>query len=208
MTPATYGLRQRDSRLAAMFLVCGLHLLLYVAFRYAVTRTRAGNPPPTPGLMYLWASAMPAAPAAPPAAPPSRRPTGLARSPVRTLTAIAAENLPVDSAPSKPITIDWASEATRSAAAIAASIDAGAGHALHGSRPADSARRHTPSFQWDKSVTERIESIPGGGTLIKLNDHCGLTFSPLPMLGCWLGHREANGHLFDDMKKTTRQDAP
>jgi hypothetical protein len=208
VTPATDGSRQRDSRLAAMILVGGLHLMLYAAFRFAFTRTRPINAPPTPGLVYLWTRAIPEAPPVRSAAMPSRHPTELTRSPERTPTAIAHEKMPVDGAPSNPITIDWASEAARSAAAIAASRDSGPGPAQHGSRPADSARRRSPSFQWDKTVTERIEPIPGGGTLIKLNDHCGLTFTPLPMLGCWLGHREPNGHLFDDMNNTARPDMP
>jgi hypothetical protein len=192
-----------------MILVCGLHLLLFAAFRYAFTKTVAGDASPTPGLLYLWTSTVPEAPRAPPAAMPARPRIEFRPPPAHTSLSNDEETKPlVEPARNNPITIDWASEATRSAAAIAASKDSAPGHAMLESRPADSAHRRSHSFQWDPTVTQRIEAIPGGGTLIKLNDHCGLTFAPLPMLGCWLGHREANGHLFDDMNDATRRDAP
>lgn len=208
VTPATAGARQRDSRLAAMMLVCGLHLMLYAAFRYAFTRTRPESPPSKPALLYLWVSSVRDSPAARSAAAPSPRHGELVPSPARTPASRTEEHAPADGARVSAITIDWAAETARSAAAIAASSESDPGHARFRRRAPESPRRHARSFEWDTTVTERIEPIPGGGTLIKLNDHCGLAFTPLPMLGCWLGHREANAHLFDGMGTTTRQDAP
>ena len=57
-------------------------------------------------------------------------------------------------------------------------------------------------------MTERVDLIPGGGTLIRLNDNCALALAPLPMLGCWLGRREANAHLFDGMNAASPADDP
>jgi hypothetical protein len=102
---------------------------------------------------------------------------------------------------STAITIDWGEEAARSASAMVASQDAGRKQSMGGSVSRESSGAPRKFFPWDETVTERVDLIPGGGTLIHLNDNCALTFTPLPMLGCWLGKRESNGHLFDEMSK-------
>jgi hypothetical protein len=54
-------------------------------------------------------------------------------------------------------------------------------------------------FAWSYAPTHRIESIPGGGLLVNLNDNCVLVFAPLPFFACALGRKPANGDLFMHM---------
>ena len=56
-----------------------------------------------------------------------------------------------------------------------------------------------PEFGWSYAATHRVESLPGGGLLINLNDHCILVFAPLPFFFCAPGHKPANGDLFKHM---------
>lgn len=53
-----------------------------------------------------------------------------------------------------------------------------------------------PQLVWDHAATHRVESIPGGGILINLSDNCVLLLFPLPLVGCGIGKRPANGDLF------------
>jgi hypothetical protein len=41
-----------------------------------------------------------------------------------------------------------------------------------------------------------VESIPGGGLLVNLNDNCVIVFAPLPFFSCAPGKKPANGELF------------
>jgi hypothetical protein len=54
-------------------------------------------------------------------------------------------------------------------------------------------------FAWDYAATHRVESLPQGGLLINLSDHCVLLLFPLPLIGCGIGKRPANGDLFKNM---------
>ena len=55
-------------------------------------------------------------------------------------------------------------------------------------------------FGWDKTHTERVSALEGGGIAIRLSENCAITFAPLPLGGCALGKRKAHGDLFDGMK--------
>jgi hypothetical protein len=60
--------------------------------------------------------------------------------------------------------------------------------------------RDRKPFGWDRSRTNRVESMPSGGLVINLNDHCALVIAPILFGGCSLGKIEARGDLFDEMK--------
>lgn len=62
------------------------------------------------------------------------------------------------------------------------------------------ARRERKEFGWDKTHTERVHALEGGGIGIHLSDNCELVIAPFPMAGCALGRRKARGDLFDEMK--------
>jgi hypothetical protein len=100
--------------------------------------------------------------------------------------------------PSHP-PIDWAGEldrAVRDAAAAEASrkpLDFGFPQA-----PAGPSSK-SPEFGWSYAPTHRVESMPGGGLLVNLNDNCVIVISPLPFFVCALGKKPANGDLFKHM---------
>ena len=52
-------------------------------------------------------------------------------------------------------------------------------------------------FAWNYAATHRVEAVPGGGMLIHLGDNCVLVFLPLPIVGCGIGKKPANGDLFE-----------
>ena len=92
-----------------------------------------------------------------------------------------------------PQNLDWTAAAERAAAKISSEAPARDVHAAP----------HTPPkpFAWDKAHTERWSPAAGGGTTIRLGDHCEVTFLPLPVGGCLIGKIEPRGDLFDEMKR-------
>jgi hypothetical protein len=57
-----------------------------------------------------------------------------------------------------------------------------------------------PGFHWDYAATHRVETEPGGGTVIHLNDSCALVlFIIVPMIACALEKPAVRGDLFDHM---------
>jgi hypothetical protein len=101
----------------------------------------------------------------------------------------------------KPIrpSIDWAGELDRvardSAAAETARRPLNFGFPHASTAPSSKS----PEFGWSYAPTHRVQSLPGGGLLVNLNDNCVLVFSPLPFFSCALGHKPANGDLFKHM---------
>jgi hypothetical protein len=73
----------------------------------------------------------------------------------------------------------------------------GAGADFNGGLGPDRERK--PEFAWDRTHTQRIEPIEGGGMLIRLSDHCVLVLFPLPFVGCGIGKIPVRGDLFDHM---------
>jgi hypothetical protein len=57
----------------------------------------------------------------------------------------------------------------------------------------------SPEFAWSHARTHRVESIPGGGLLINVNDRCVVVLIPFPFFGCALGKKPPNGDLFEHM---------
>jgi hypothetical protein len=57
-----------------------------------------------------------------------------------------------------------------------------------------------PGFHWNYAATHRVEAVPGGATVIHLNDSCALVlFIIIPMIGCALDKPAVRGDLFDHM---------
>jgi hypothetical protein len=130
----------------------------------------------------------------------------LPRSP-RSLQPNPTPSIPVEPYPAPPgdvanpshAPIDWAGEldrAARDAAAAEASRkprDFGFSHAT----TAPSSK--PPEFGWSYAPTHRVESLPGGGLLINVNDNCVIVLAPLPLFVCAPGKKPANGDLFKHM---------
>jgi len=92
--------------------------------------------------------------------------------------------------------VDWythAADAARRAATEPTTRDFG----FPRSEPAP---RQKKEFRWDKTHTERVHALAGGGIGIHLSDNCELVIAPFPMAGCAFGKRKARGDLFDEMK--------
>lgn len=85
--------------------------------------------------------------------------------------------------------------------------------ATHGAQRALRERARLPSITlpgsaWDYAATHRVEALPGGVTVINLNDHCAIAFLwVLPMFGCSLGKIPARGDLFDHMHEEAESGA-
>jgi hypothetical protein len=123
---------------------------------------------------------------------PMRPPRSL-RTPIESLAPAS------DTTRSAVITpgIDWyanGSAAARRAAAEPTTRDFG----FPGREP---AKRERKPFGWDKTHTERVHALEGGGIGIHLSDNCELILVPLPLAGCALGKRKARGDLFDEMQE-------
>jgi hypothetical protein len=100
------------------------------------------------------------------------------------------------SAPASTPGVDWyahGTDAAQRAAAEPATRDFG--FPRRGPAP-----REKKEFGWDKTHTERVHALEGGGIGIHLSDNCELVIAPFPMAGCGLGKRKARGDLFDEMK--------
>jgi hypothetical protein len=79
-------------------------------------------------------------------------------------------------------------------------------------KPAPDPRFARPArraqFGWDQSKIHRIEAMPGGGTVIHLNDRCALTLSGFLIPMCKLGKIPARGDLFEHMGDAAGDDEP
>jgi hypothetical protein len=102
-----------------------------------------------------------------------------------------------DHAPDKAAT-DWNSE-LELVAKSAAGGDGSAQHRDFGF-PRRAPSTKTPTFDWDRVHTHRVEIGPEGGVIVHLSDKCVMVFMPFPFPVCGIGKKEANGHLLDHMR--------
>jgi hypothetical protein len=129
-----------------------------------------------------------------PRSPRSLQPTPTPSTPVESFPA-----LPGEVANSSHPPIDWAGELDRAARDFAA--------AESSRKPRDFGFPHAsaapssgpPEFGWSYAPTHRVESLPGGGLLINVNDNCVILLAPLPFFVCAPGKKPANGELFKHM---------
>lgn len=131
---------------------------------------------------------------------PAPRPTGAL--PARRTEVVEPSNaitLPTSREGPDSSGIDW--DRAAQSAATAATTPPRRGFGMPESKPKAAAPRE---FGWDRTHTERIHAIPGGGIGIRINDNCEIAFVPLPIGGCALGKRKARGDLFEGMKDPDR----
>jgi hypothetical protein len=95
--------------------------------------------------------------------------------------------------------INWANELNRTARDSASGESAPQPRAF-GPHVAPTPPAKPPEFGWSRSRTHRVDRGPDG-TAIHLGDHCVINlFSQMPLAGCSLGKKEANGDLFKHMR--------
>jgi hypothetical protein len=92
---------------------------------------------------------------------------------------------------------DWTEELHRAAKETLAKELARKRHELDFAHAFPTQPKKTQEFAWDYAATHRVETIPEGGMLIHLSDNCVLVLMPLPIVGCGIGKRPANGDLFE-----------
>lgn len=204
-------IRRQTSRdgarlLGTLALVIALHaILVWLCFRMTQTRTLTANsraleiffiaPPVVPPPVVTPRPAK--SPLAQPGEGAIRQP--LAKHPATAPRNKAAAAAPDAGAPVQPPPIDWVEELSR-AAKDSSAAQAGPQLKDFGFPQLHQAPSpKSPGFSWSHSRTHRVESIPGGGILVNLNDNCVLVFLPLPMVACRPGKKPANGDLFDPL---------
>jgi hypothetical protein len=95
--------------------------------------------------------------------------------------------------------IDWAAELDRAARDSVPAEPAAEPRNFGFPHRSATPSSKTPDFGWSHARTHRLESIPGGGLLVNLNDRCVIVFTPFPFPFCRLGEKPANGDLFEHM---------
>jgi len=118
------------------------------------------------------------------------------RRPALTSAASPANEASTIAVPDAPPDVDWYAHGTDAAQRAAAEpTTRGFGFPKH-----EPAPREKKEFHWDKTHTERVHALEGGGIGVHLSDNCELVIAPFPMAGCAIGKRKARGDLFDEMK--------
>ena len=95
---------------------------------------------------------------------------------------------------------DWAAELSRAARDAVSNESSQNPRAFGHAYPSAATPDKPAQFGWDYAATHRVEHIPGGGLLLHINDNCALVLFPLPLVGCAIGKRRANGELFEHMR--------
>jgi hypothetical protein len=186
-------------RLGAFVAVTVAHAALFLVFaRTRFTAVRAPEPETSMILFMLPrsedAALAAAAGASRPA--PARRPR-----PQESPQVTPVETSPESAPSSAPVMIDWAKEAQLAAGR---QIDADEANARRAT--ALSTHKRVPEylapppaqrqFGWSHANTHRIESFPGGGFILNLNDHCAIVFTIMVIPVCKMGTIEPRGDLF------------
>jgi hypothetical protein len=187
-----------------MLLIALLHVLAYWA-----TSSTINVPIAHKATAFEWVFISP-----PRAAEPIRSTTGdvgmrsatppLAPTPLTTPFA-SPDDSPHD-LPTGQSATDWNSELERAAKSTASGDESAQRRDFGFPHRAPSTK--TPTFDWDRVHTHRVEIGPEGGVIIHLSDNCVMVFMPLPFALCGIGKKEANGHLLDHMNDSPVADAP
>jgi len=188
------------NRLSALVLVVAVHCGVLLALA-ALTRARLIEVAPeaasTEVLLIDARSTPPAVTGPLPGAPPD---ASSPRFPAQRPQASA----PSPSAPALSGGIDWDNEARGAAARQADEYSGRNRRDMAGLPPQARAFQPSvprPEFHWDHASTHRVEPLPGGGTLINLNDSCVVVvFVIMPIAACRLGKIPARGDLFEHMR--------
>lgn len=180
------------ARAGAIAVVIGGHVAMFLLL--TTDRERDAEPSADDRMTLVFIDPLDVRPPpAPPAAPRPARPASRAVAPPASITAPDAA---AATSPAISPGIDWyanGSDAARRATTAPETRD-------FGMPKREPAPRTKKPFGWDKTHTERVHALDGGGLGVHLSDNCELTLAPLPMVGCGLGKRKARGDLFDEMK--------
>lgn len=187
------------SRLPTLAAVAAAHIAVLLGL-LSLTRPHAlASPDLTSVLVWL------PNPAAPPArntrvapAPPGRRGHPPATRPNFVSGASAPTAPPVDDSNA----IDWAAAGEAAASAAADADERTRRRERDFTHPRSDTFAPTPvrpEFHWDRTHTERIVPLEGGGTLIRLNENCVLVVLLVPFPACALGRIPPRGDLLEHM---------
>jgi hypothetical protein len=193
--------RSRILRPTVLLLVVAIHAALLLVAARRVTRVDVHGEEP---LIFLTLPDQAQSPAAgAPAAGVLPRKKPLVPRDTQLVTIPTPAPLAADTPPAP---IDWNAEAERSIKQHAELAIAtpprvldkhGADVDFNGGLGPD--RKQKSEFGWDRTHTQRIEPVEGGGILIRLSDHCVLLVFPLPFVGCGIGKIPVRGDLFEHM---------
>ena len=204
------------SRLVALIVVVAVHLGLVAVFTVA-RKPHRDIPEEELSTTIVFLSSMPTAePALPPALVPeasskpksshareSDVPRGAASIRNQSLLDSPAETpqLSEGEQPPAAASIDWSREAELAASRQVASLDEAHQRASRFTMKSTPQKTSpTPEFHWSLAHTKRIEPLPQGGTLLRINERCALVISGGLLPFCSLGKIEARGDLFEHMR--------
>jgi hypothetical protein len=134
-------------------------------------------------------------------ATPSRASATREVAPLQTAPLTAPPDMPASEEPATPPRLDWAREAEISASRQLVQEDEArrlAAPFSHDFTEPTPAHRQPP-FRWSRAHTQRIEQLPSGGTLVRLNDRCVLVFAVMVLPICQIGKIPVHGDLFEHM---------
>jgi hypothetical protein len=198
-------------RLGTFVAVVVVHAALFLALGKARLSSAPRSEPETSMILFMLPESE---------VPRPSPPDSAARHPVPRRVRSQEPRVAPDQSPperaqsSAPVMIDWAKEAARAAHAQIDADEAAARQAAALSThkrvpdylaPPPAAQ---PQFGWSHANTHRIESFPGGGFILNLNDHCAIVFTIMVIPVCKIGTIEARGDLFQHMDDPSLLGAP
>jgi len=194
--------RSRTLRPAVLLLVVAIHAALLLVASRRATRVDMHSEEPLIFLALPEHARVPATGASQ-AALPRKKPVAAHDTQLVTIPTPAQQPAAADKNPGP---IDWTREAEltikqQAELAMATPPRAlnkhAAGADFNGGLGPDGAEK--PEFGWDRSHTQRVESLEGGGLLIHINDRCIVVLIPFPFPFCGIGKIPVRGDLLDHM---------
>jgi hypothetical protein len=195
----------RLRRLIVFALVVAVHTAALLFFPSLRRQLTASDEAPSMILFF------PVAPKSREEAPPPQTPQRDARA-HRLPAPVQRTPPPQPNTPPPPAAIDWAAEAEITAANRIAADEAAARQATalkprHS--PIDmSGSAKTLGFHWYQARIHRVETIPGGGILIHINDRCAIVVPIMFMTFCKIGEIKTRDDLFQHMGDPAAEEAP
>ena len=198
--------QRRAQRMSVIALVAALHAVVFWVLLKTENRLATVTESTSLHLLYLTPEPgnveairlLPIRPLSPTAHPslealPAVAPSG------------GAPNLPALGDESNAIhpSIDWTGELNRAAERVTSEAsqvkprEFGAPHVA----PAPAAK--PPEFAWKRSRTNRLERVMEG-TAVHLGEHCIISVTPVPVVSCNSGKKQANGDLFEHMRDASQ----
>jgi hypothetical protein len=202
----------RVTRPAALLLVVAIHTAVLLIALHWVTRVDMRREQP---LVFLvlhghaqvtapTASASTAsAPLQPRKKPAEPRDTQLLTIPMPTQPSAVKPAAPIDWNAEAALAVEQQARLAMSSRPRALDKH-GAGADLNGGLGPD--REGKPEFGWDRSHTQRVESLEGGGILIHVNERCVVVLIPFPFPFCGIGKIPARGDLLDHIRDAQQVD--